>query len=162
MIPLNPSLVSDWTGDPMREFFRGWKRKAGVVTLLLACVFAAGWVRGLATEDCRVVNWGTVTYNFVSDQHGIRVLRAQTQGYSRPNETMLFSQPVDKRAEPLEPKHYPRRWGFGGIQIGRHDLEFVQTVACNVPHWVIVLPLTLFSAYLLLSKPKPKSAPPAP
>lgn len=35
----------------MREFFRGWKRKAGCVTLLLACVFTAGRIRSREDED---------------------------------------------------------------------------------------------------------------
>jgi hypothetical protein len=30
--------------NPMREFFRGWKRKAGVVTLAMACVSVASWI----------------------------------------------------------------------------------------------------------------------
>jgi hypothetical protein len=28
----------------MKEFFKGWRRKLGVVTLLMACVFMAGWL----------------------------------------------------------------------------------------------------------------------
>lgn len=35
----------------MREFFKGWKRIVGVVTLVMACVFAAGWVRSLVCYD---------------------------------------------------------------------------------------------------------------
>src|SRR5262245_25775563 len=35
----------------MREFFKGWKRKLGVVTLGLACAFAAGWVRSYSEFD---------------------------------------------------------------------------------------------------------------
>jgi len=31
----------------MGEFFYGWKRMVGVLTLVMACVFAAGWVRSL-------------------------------------------------------------------------------------------------------------------
>jgi len=29
----------------MGEFFKGWRRKTGVVTLVMACVFTGGWVR---------------------------------------------------------------------------------------------------------------------
>ena len=29
----------------MREFFKPWRRKIGVVTLVMACVLMAGWVR---------------------------------------------------------------------------------------------------------------------
>ena len=35
----------------MREVFKGWKRKLGVLTLLMACVFMAGWVRSLFMCD---------------------------------------------------------------------------------------------------------------
>ena len=35
----------------MGNFFRGWRRKLGVVTLLLACVAMGGWVRSLVIKD---------------------------------------------------------------------------------------------------------------
>src|SRR5437764_781766 len=35
----------------MREFFKPCRRKLGMVTLGLACVFAAGWVRSLSVDD---------------------------------------------------------------------------------------------------------------
>jgi hypothetical protein len=31
--------------------YRCWRRKAGVVTLVMACVFTAGWVRSMVTDD---------------------------------------------------------------------------------------------------------------
>src|SRR4051812_44068427 len=36
---------------PMRELFKGWRRKFGVVTLVVACVFTAGWVRSLTNGN---------------------------------------------------------------------------------------------------------------
>ena len=35
----------------MDEFFRGWRRKIGVLTLVMACVFMVGWVRSEAMFD---------------------------------------------------------------------------------------------------------------
>ena len=35
----------------MREFFRGWRRKIGVVTLVMACVFMMGWVRSAFVDN---------------------------------------------------------------------------------------------------------------
>jgi len=35
----------------MRDFFRGWKRKAGCVTLVTACLLMAGWVRSLGNAE---------------------------------------------------------------------------------------------------------------
>lgn len=35
----------------MMEFFRGWRRKVGVCTLVVACLATAGWVRSLSVRD---------------------------------------------------------------------------------------------------------------
>ena len=35
----------------MREFFRGRRRRFGLLTLLMACIFAAGWVRSFIRCD---------------------------------------------------------------------------------------------------------------
>jgi hypothetical protein len=50
-------ILRHWLRNPsqtdcsMREFFRGWRRKAGCVTLMLACVFTTCWVRSLTKWD---------------------------------------------------------------------------------------------------------------
>ena len=33
------------------EFFKGWRRKAGLVTLAMACVLAVAWMRSYVIED---------------------------------------------------------------------------------------------------------------
>ena len=35
----------------MREFFKGWRRKAGCGFLVLACTLAGAWVRGVYMHD---------------------------------------------------------------------------------------------------------------
>jgi len=35
----------------MGEFIKPWRRKFGVLTLMMACMFAAGWVRSLTLFD---------------------------------------------------------------------------------------------------------------
>ncbi|MDB5345631.1 MAG: hypothetical protein JWP89_4008 [Schlesneria sp.] len=35
----------------MREFFRGWRRKTGCITLVMACVVTGLWVRTLFFSD---------------------------------------------------------------------------------------------------------------
>lgn len=35
----------------MREFFRGWRRKTGCVTLVVACLLMVGWMRSRANLD---------------------------------------------------------------------------------------------------------------
>jgi hypothetical protein len=102
----------------MREFFKGWRRKTGVVTLMLACVFMACWVRSQTTYDVlSVCDCSVLSYSgdFCFDY------------YARPNS-------------------HPTKWESGAIS---RDMEFV-----GVPYSFVVLPLTLLSAYLLLSKPR--------
>jgi hypothetical protein len=106
----------------MREFFWGWKRKCGVVTLLIACVFAAGWVRSCTVDDV----FHLFGLRFVSTLGAIErstvTFRGIGSGFAL-NDVMVF-------------------W--------------------RVPYWSIVIPLTLLSAWLLLSNPRtvnPKSIP---
>lgn len=35
----------------MREFLRGWRRRIGVLALVLACAFMGGWVRSYSEDD---------------------------------------------------------------------------------------------------------------
>lgn len=35
----------------MRDFFESWRRKVGCATLVMACVFAAGWLRSMSIAD---------------------------------------------------------------------------------------------------------------
>jgi hypothetical protein len=50
----------------MREFFRGWKRMVGLVTLMVACLFTAGWVRKCsyfsATGNVRFKTWPRILW----------------------------------------------------------------------------------------------------
>src|SRR5436305_1198495 len=51
-----PSSESDRTSADhrtmtMRDFFKGWRRKLGVVTLLMVCLFTCGWIRSLSLSE---------------------------------------------------------------------------------------------------------------
>jgi hypothetical protein len=104
----------------MREFFEGWKRRVGVVTLVLACVLMAPVVS--PTKSRWFQRYGD---NF-SDVVEI------TEGSLMKVRLSL---------------------GDNGIA-SRH-------VLWKVPFWLCALPLSLLSAYLLLSKPKPTVKPAA-
>lgn len=39
----------------MREFFRSWRRKTGVLALVIACFLMAGWIRSLVWKDSLVI-----------------------------------------------------------------------------------------------------------
>lgn len=107
----------------MRNFFKPWRRKIGVVTLLIACVFAAGWIRSYQNfDDLKVLS-----HTFFSSDGVFGEL--------------TFT--IDHQ-----------------VQGGR----VVATVSAS-PAWqflysLITIPLTLLSAWLLLTKPPKKTTEP--
>jgi hypothetical protein len=46
----------------MREFLHGWRRKAGVISLVLACLFTGAWVRSFKSTDTVTIRSGEFTY----------------------------------------------------------------------------------------------------
>lgn len=161
----------------MHDFFRGWKRKAGVATLVMACVFMACWVR--------------------SDRIPDEVILAQTRGpfmdsaKFQSRKGILLLTYFDEEGIPLhwvrpyisryrrdvaldDSFHRKPRWtfracGFGVGTVPANESGWVHIPATTlwaIPHWSIILPLTLLSAYLLLSKPRAttpmKTSEPAP
>lgn len=98
----------------MLSFSRGWKRKVGCVTLLVACLFAAIWMKSLS--EFSVSAFGSDV--FISYGGRIQWIRKTSHWID------------DGRPNPYSE---------------------MQTIA--VPFASIVVPLTLLSAWLLLSKP---------
>lgn len=102
------------------EFFKGWRRKAGLVTLAVACLLTVGWMRSLMRID-----------EIVLASHG--------------DEGFLIS------------SHDQGLWLVRYIWFGRGHI-YDQSIQF-VPDWLLILPLTLLSAWLILWEPRPaKSA----
>jgi len=59
----------------MGDVFKGWRRKVGIVTLGLACAFAAGWVQSIGRPNQTVFSVAQGRYANLSDQvlHDIRI-----------------------------------------------------------------------------------------
>ena len=113
----------------MREFFHGWRRKAGCVTLALACVATGLWIRSYIVFDQLVLagnllisNSGCLVWNW--------------SGWGTPELNL-----VDWYCEHASP--FSEEWYFG-------------TDGVRMPYWAVNIPLTLLSAYLLLWKPRPE------
>ena len=105
----------------MNGYFNPLRRKAACVTLGLACVFAAGWVRSLIAAD----RFSFFDVDFLSED-----------GWVMRCVTTFTTEQV-------------------GSQFGTTAIE---TPVWSIPYWSIVVPLTLLAAWLLLSKPRVKSA----
>ena len=161
----------------MGEFFRGWRRKIGLLTLLMACVFAAGWVRSqykcdnfvrrnAQWRDCIVsVDGRLMLHRTVPLNEGpgyIRLFGNEFEWTSRDVSSVAgFELDADGKRPPFNAfdrlDHVLWRLDWAGFTFGaslkkpslvrRLDLVLI-------PYWSIVVPLTLLSAFLLLWKPR--------
>lgn len=140
----------------MREFFRGWRRKTGVLTLVMACVFAAGWIRSLSFRDeitsCRIPD----IYSIASNRGRLvwKVVHSPTPYYGP---SVDYSVGKDISAfEPFSQFEYNWIRRFVGFEVAEHtNGERFKINRYSLPYWSIVLPLILLSAFLLLSKRPP-------
>lgn len=153
----------------MREFFRGWRRKLAVVTLGLALACMCPWVRSLRHFDAYHVPVGTITSVCIMSVAGSITLNldihedgeneANEQHYDL-SERWRFKIPINDWFDGFSQfegfmKIFRLKWRWCGFGIGvcldgpqPHPLF-------AIPYWAIVLTLTLISAWLLLSKPRP-------
>jgi len=155
----------------MREFFRGWKRKAGVVTLLMACVCMALWFksyfRGDAIRcerahhwlDCRLssgIAWISYGYELVGNQ----------------DPTAIYLTWHDLRPDWMEDFNKDDRGEGGwsrsvasfsvGVETNRYGNTDVNCPFLTSPIWFFTLMIATLSAWLLLSKPRQQPKPPVP
>src|SRR5882757_1087048 len=114
----------------MREFFHGWRRKAGCVTLVMACMLMIGWMRS------RVVHEGLALkcsegffYSMVSRDDTLHLVRAI---YAQPETGQPFIQWI-RIPRPANGQYFTEmpfmkwRWqaaGFGVSDLTRPEANF--------------------------------------
>lgn len=134
--------------------FKPWRKKVGVATLMLGCVFVAGWVRSEIVRDLVIVQFSNSNpYYFASNRSQ---LSCDWQIFSsiEPTGRILW------RTQTVQPsiqmdgfqKYAGINFRFCGLLLLRNKwgLHWV------IPYWAIVMPLTVISAWLLLSKVRHK------
>jgi hypothetical protein len=137
----------------MREFFRGWKRKVGCVTLVLAGLFAIGWVRSLTIED----NFSFLAFEHFECFKSRRAAISRVSWEKSPKSTLRvypisFHSNEINAAESFDLVPMP----FGaGAHLG------MQRAHMSIRYRSIVIPLTAISAWLLLAKSRTRIKPPA-
>ncbi|MEI8019188.1 MAG: hypothetical protein WCH39_13375 [Schlesneria sp.] len=137
----------------MREFFKGWRRKFGVVALVMALGFVAGWMRSQLLIDMislpkpngkvfvcsaseRIV-W--ISHDIYSD--------GRIEWAVLPIQLTNVSSYFDRtRSEP--------HWERWGLFYGRSDGQGSPFSVFAVSYWFFIFPLTLLSSFLLALKPK--------
>ena len=152
----------------MSEFFRGWRRKVGVVTLLMACTLTLIWLRSDVIRDkidlCPSFYWPQLPWygEIVSLQGSLGWHRYEMEsgnGGIGTNSPATFSSFKVKHYFACSPKIedtlvWQWKWGGFGYGAGKTHLRGMSAQVWIIPYWSIVIPLTLLSAYLLLSKPR--------
>lgn len=153
----------------MREFFKGGRRKAGCVALVMALAVFGVWMRGYGVSDAFSFGVDEAGNNhwLNSSRDGIRWERYSGAGgvigwkqFPVPQSGTVF--PVDD-PEWLSICAVDWRVRSCGFDFGEWRSKQKDAFRCDywlIPYWSLVLPLTLLSAYLILWKPRKTPAKP--
>lgn len=140
----------------VREYFKGWKRKAGCVTLVVACSLAAGWMRSFTICDY----FHLPARRDIASATGSFLL-ITSAGYEGDRRSVWAT--VDSKQLSEEMNSAKWVWQFAGFGRGAIHISYVfSAFIWRIPYWSITLPLTLISAWLLLSKPRSAKQQPVP
>jgi len=157
----------------MGEFFKPWRRKIGVATLVMACVFMAVWVKSHLASELRIFRHGNKIERavFLCPQ-GIWWIDSEITNETTIDDNAYRLRSASRITESGEIDPFNVVSLYGNIE--RHEdffgfkffkMEFrtrsspppdavFQRTMMFAPHWLIVWPPTLLSAWLLLSKPR--------
>lgn len=150
----------------MGMFFHGWRRKTGLVTLVMACVCMGGWLRSFSFMDqLRIPDHRRQQIHVFHSLNGaLRWIRIE-QG-AEPDDVlftpnwMVVSRKTKPQAFASDNRFIPEtncrfHWaGFGAADLSSNAPAGSFPTIVWFPYWSIIMPLTMISAWLLLiSKP---------
>ena len=137
----------------MREFFRGWRRNLGLVTLVIALVLMAGWIRSEAIGDDITFRIGKCGTEIRSEKSHITAIMtwARDEGRWLPENEWTTGFSPDGKSESMWERagFLPNMWvhNDAGSTISTQRLLMF-------PYWLLVSSFSLLSGYLLLVKPR--------
>jgi hypothetical protein len=155
-------------GVRMSTYFKPLRRKIGLVALFTACFFMAGWMRSACVTDEFSFGSGRFQTELLLSENGflawLRIHETQSRSYPTFLDWRTFSSPgtfassiVDDALDGPD-----KIWRWGGFSLLRVQTESLRATVGIIPYWAVVIPMTLLSAWLLLSKIQPpKTIPPA-
>ncbi len=149
----------------MREVFRGWQRKLGSVTLVISLALMGLWIRSRSTLDEYHLWKQQQTSVIVASEKACLVLGRLWNAspsvilgpYIEMDRERIISGGRIVHAADLE---IESRRGYGGFELVKRyqqpplSLKNIRLDLLIIPYWCVVWPLTLLSAWLLLSKPR--------
>jgi hypothetical protein len=137
----------------MRDDFKPLRRKIGLITLVMACLFAAGWVRSGMFVDIITVPSGPHTMDSAySVLGGLFWVRFREIPMAKLPPTKTVTARLQGTKSVFDKPNVEWKWrliGFGSGGCYKEGVTF-----WTIPYWSVAFPLTLLSAWLLLSKSK--------
>lgn len=148
----------------MGKYFKPLRRKSGVIMLVMACVFATWIVRSSTLRDRFRASVGRTHLCLVSIDSGWRFSRTISNDAVPLTfwETRLPASGGETDVADAAPIKWSWHFDLYGLEAGQGVFRGgkVPIDVFAVPYWMAV-PLTMLSAYLLLSKPRVKPQPSA-
>jgi hypothetical protein len=141
----------------MGNYFKPWRRKIGVLTLVMSCVFMGGWVRSLVVKDeINLINFRGLYCHIRSEVGDFECIWCNARipiylPFTWTAEAIDSSSQTNNSARMWFTRVYPEmRFGPDTGKMGD---------GFRIQYWALVIPLTMLSTYLLLSKPRPARKP---
>ena len=144
----------------MGYFFQGWRRKSGMLSLVLALLLVVGWTRSFSMLDGVAFAPNQDTYiEVISKCSRISITMLIDPGRDHASDStfqIVFSRKLlpPEYDDPHYRTLYHKHWMFCGLEYGRDTYKDGYKVnVWVVPYWSLVTPVTVLSAYLLLRNP---------
>ncbi|MDB5345087.1 MAG: hypothetical protein JWP89_3464 [Schlesneria sp.] len=145
----------------MLQFFYGWRRKTGVVTLVMACALMGGWIRSLRDFEEVHIPVGATSVIFLLSADGYFAIGrtvATTPHYFSPTPEVVQ---LDREQLDSGMQDFHWCWRLAGIGVGFNMANPPQINECVLmiaPYVTFTPPLTFLAAYLLLCKPRKRES----
>ena len=127
----------------MRDFFHGWRRKAGGVLFVMALLTFGGFVRSFLVWDRLFIRVGPIMH-LVTSFDGCVSWWSREIGQLEVYSTEIVPE-----------------WKTRSAAEGREYAATEPLQSWLIPYWFLAIPLTLLSAYLILWKPRKRATPSA-
>ena len=150
-------------GGIVGEFFRGWKRRVGVLTLVIACVLAMAWLTCLTNPNLinrqfdRMIPYSGGGVTLFTDGNRISLVKGEVVTTIDEVETIDNSSHPTTLPESNQDASQDDGRSTDGVSQMTVPVRLVTlnlTSMVDIPFWSIVAPLILVSAFLLLTKPR--------
>lgn len=146
----------------MREFFKGWQRKLGCIFLLMALAVMGAWIRSehiydicfWLREKSAHTQYSTLGHFFWRSEFYEAPIDPSTrvswkwQSLSGQDGRYLLDQ--------YSSIGFKWGWSFGGLQCSKYEVAGGTHYWLIIPYWMVAVPLTLLSAWLILWKARAK------